>query len=500
MKTDHDHDHDAAQLAELGYHQRLHRVLGLFQNFSVGFTYLSPVVGVYALYALLLPSGGAASLFWSIPLVVAGQTLVALTFGEVGSQYPIAGGIYQWARRLVSREYGWIAAWIYMCALLATIASVATLSDGFFAALFDYTPTKNTKFFIALALIVTAGVLNQLGPKVLGRVAQVGFWCEIVGSVGLGLFLILFNNKGGLGNVLDTTHMVGDAPVGGGLTAAIFLGSLLFSMWIFYGFEACGDVAEEVKNASRQIPRAMLMTMGVAAVSSLIITVGFIVGIDDFGALFTSGEDPINAVVSDAFNGNELLIRITFLLICIAFVSCAMAIQAATARLLFSFGRDRQIFGAKALATVHPVRRVPTVATAAATVIPAAIAALDVYWASGRIVYFAIAGIYTAFQLVVLGAIIAKLRGWKPSGAFTLGGLGLVVNIAALAYGVFGIWVLCTKGGSFDPAGSFVDRNLVAVSLVGVTLVGMAYLLAMRPTRHHPLPEHSTRTEHSTVG
>jgi amino acid transporter len=485
-----DVDHDTAQLAGLGYHQRLNRVLGLFQNFSVGFTYLSPVVGVYALYAVLLPGGGAASLFWSIPLVVLGQTLVAATFGEIGSQYPIAGGIYQWARRLVNRRYGWMAAWIYVCALLATVASVATLSDSYFGQLFGYTPTKNTKFLVALALIVVAGALNQLGPKVLGRVAQLGFWCEVLGSVVLGLYLILFNNKGGLGNVLDTTHMVGEETVKGGITGGVFLGSVLFSMWIFYGFEACGDVAEEVKDPSRKVPRAMLLTMGVAAVASLLITVGLLVGVKDFGALFASGDDPIGSVINDAFNGNKFMTKLTFVLICIAFVSCAMAIQAATARLLFSFGRDQQIVGAKALATVHPSRKVPTVATAAATAIPALIALLDVYWAEGRIVYFAIAGIYTAFQLVVLGAIIAKVRGWKPSGAFTLGGVGLVINIVALAYGVFGIWTLCTKGGAFDPTGSFVDRNLVTVSVIGVAVVGLVYLLAANPTRHDTLAEH----------
>jgi amino acid transporter len=490
MTITEDVDHDAAQLASLGYHQRLNRVLGLFQNFSVGFTYLSPVVGVYALYAFLLPSGGAASLFWSIPLVVVGQTLVALTFGEVGSQYPIAGGIYQWARRLVNRQYGWMAAWIYVCALLATISSVATLSDSYFAELFGYTASKNSKFFVALTLIVVAGLLNQMGSRVLGRVAQIGFWCEVLGSVVLGLFLIIFNNKGGLGNVVDTTHIGVDGTPVTGLTSGIFLGAILFSMWIFYGFEACGDVAEEVKDPSRQVPKAMLMTMGIAAISSLLITVGFLVGVKDFGALFTSGDDPIGSVVDDAFNGNSFMVKMTFVLICIAFVSCAMAIQAATARLLFSFGRDRQIFGAKALATVHPVRKVPTVATAVATVVPAFIALLDVYWAAGRMVSFAIAGIYTAFQLVVLGAIIAKVRGWKPSGAFTLGGLGMVVNVLALVYGVFGIWTLCTKGGAYDPAGSFFDRNLVIVSLIGVTLVGWVYLLVARPTANETLEDH----------
>src|SRR5699024_4497134 len=48
---------------------------------------------------------------------------------------------------------------------------------------------------------------------------------------------------------------------------------------------------------------------------------------------------------------------------------------------------------------------------------------------------FAILGIYLAFQMVVLGALRQRARGWKPAGPWSLGGWGVVVNIAALAVG-----------------------------------------------------------------
>ena len=66
---------DAAQLASFGYRQQLTRALGLLSNFSLGFTYLSPVVGVYTLFAFGLVTAGPA-MIWTIPLVVAGQLLV----------------------------------------------------------------------------------------------------------------------------------------------------------------------------------------------------------------------------------------------------------------------------------------------------------------------------------------------------------------------------------------------------------------------------------------
>ena len=94
------HARDTAQLAELGYQQQLTRAVGLWQNFTVGFTYLSPIAGVYPLFAYGLATAGA-SFFWTIPLVLVGQFFVMMSFSEIASEFPLAGGIYQWAKRLV---------------------------------------------------------------------------------------------------------------------------------------------------------------------------------------------------------------------------------------------------------------------------------------------------------------------------------------------------------------------------------------------------------------
>jgi amino acid transporter len=49
--------------------------------------------------------------------------------------------------------------------------------------------------------------------------------------------------------------------VSGGSYLPAFLASALAAMFCYYGFEACGDVAEETPDASRQIPKAMRMTI-----------------------------------------------------------------------------------------------------------------------------------------------------------------------------------------------------------------------------------------------
>jgi len=116
---------DEQRVENLGYRPELSRVLGLFDNFSVAFSYLSPMVGVYSLFALGVGTGGPRYL-WLMPVVVGGMLLVALVFGELGSHYPLAGALYQYGKFSVGPGFGWWVGWIYGVALLVTVAAVDT--------------------------------------------------------------------------------------------------------------------------------------------------------------------------------------------------------------------------------------------------------------------------------------------------------------------------------------------------------------------------------------
>src|SRR3982751_2330337 len=145
-------DRDTERLESLGYRQELSRVLGFFDNFSVAFTYLSPVVGIYSLFVLGLGTGGPAYL-WLMPLVVAGMFLVSLVFGELASHYPVAGALYQYSKFTVGPRYGWGVGWFYGVALLVTVASVDTgvvsyvtaLAHNWFGTNWD--PTHHSTIF-----------------------------------------------------------------------------------------------------------------------------------------------------------------------------------------------------------------------------------------------------------------------------------------------------------------------------------------------------------------
>src|SRR4051794_32981267 len=167
---------DDARLADLGYRPQLNRVLGLFANFAVAFTYLSPMVGIYSLFVLGVGTAGP-SYVWLTWIPVAGMLLVALVFGELASHYPVAGALYQYSKFNVGPAYGWFVGWFYGLALLITVAAVDTGVVTYFAALthnwfgWSLDPTDHvTILLITITLLAIQTVLNITGVKVMGLV------------------------------------------------------------------------------------------------------------------------------------------------------------------------------------------------------------------------------------------------------------------------------------------------------------------------------------------
>ena len=150
------------------------------------------MVGVYSVFDLGLTTGGPP-MFWSYFLAAAGQFLVCLIFGEVVSQFPISGGLYPWARRLVGKRWAWMAGWIYGWALFTTIAAVAVGAGPFLATLLGFAARPAITTAVALALVALSTLINLAGTKLLARVAMFGFICEIVGAIVVGGYLLLFH-------------------------------------------------------------------------------------------------------------------------------------------------------------------------------------------------------------------------------------------------------------------------------------------------------------------
>ncbi|WP_244304440.1 APC family permease [Leucobacter viscericola] len=471
---------DGEHLAVLGYEDSFSRSMSLWGNFALGFTYLSPLVGVYSLFAVALTTGGPPSIWW-IVIVACGQLLVSLVFGEVVSQYPIHGGVYPWARRLWGRRYAWMAAWVYIWAMVVTITAVAEFGTGFFASLFNIELTPAITLLIALGFLLVALGINFTGTAWLARIARLGLFAELIGVIGVGLYLLIFQRKNDFGVFFDSMGVQGD-----GSYVPAFFAAAIAGLFLFYGFEACGDVAEEVSNPARRIPRAMQLTIFVGGVSALFSFAGYVLAAPNLQEIVNGEvEDPIPAILESTLGavGAKIFLVVALL----AFISCVLSLQAAASRLIFSFARDGMLPGHRWLSKVSPKSKVPNNALIVACTIPALFCLL-IFLNENLLVpitSFAILGIYVAFQMVVLAALRQRFKGWRPAGPFSLGKLGFVINIVALAYGIFAFVILATPGSS----GSFFEDYVVHIGLGVVVIVGLIYLFIARPDAKSSAPE-----------
>src|ERR1022692_1152500 len=89
-----------------------------------GFSYISILTGVTALFGLAYGFAGPG-VWWTWPVVIIGQGLVALCFMELAAQYPIAGSVYQWSKQLSGPFGSWMTGWIYIVGAIVTITAVA---------------------------------------------------------------------------------------------------------------------------------------------------------------------------------------------------------------------------------------------------------------------------------------------------------------------------------------------------------------------------------------
>ena len=464
---------DAAQLKALGYTSKFDRTMSELENFSLGFTYLSPVVGVYSLFAFALAAGGPP-MFWWYLLVAIGQLLVCLVFGEVVSQFPISGGLYPWSRRLVGKRWAWMAGWIYGLALIITIAAVATGGAPFLAQLLGFTPEPATTTVVAICMIALATFCNVSGTHILARVAMFGFVCELIGALVVGGWLLLFVRHHPFSTLFDTFGITG-----GGSYLPAFLAAALAAMFCYYGFEACGDVAEETPDASRQIPKAMRMTIYVGGFAAMLVCLALILAVPDIPSVIAGKDtDPIPTLLRAA--GGEFAFRAVIVVVLVSFISCLISIQAAASRLLFAYARDEMIAGSGYFSRISPHTHVPVSALLAAALFAAAIALTGLWLqnAVSTIISFASAGIYIAFQMVVAGALFARARGWQPAGPFTLGSWGWPVNLLALGYGVFAIINMMWPRSPQDP---WYSNYGMIVTTAGVLVLGTLYMLIVRP-------------------
>jgi len=503
-------DSDDARLEHLGYRPQLNRVLGLFANFSVALTYLSPMVGIFSLFVLGLGTGGPAYI-WLTWIPVAGMLLVALVFGELASHYPVAGALYQYSKYTVGRRFGWFVGWFYGIALLVTVASVDTGVVSYVTALahlwlgWNFNPGSHATILVVTVVLLTLQTtLNTIGARVMGRVAQFGVYVEILGTFGIAVVLGIHGFHHGLGFLTSTQNVQHGAanPLGlnfGGSWIGAALIAVLAPAYIFYGFESAGDISEETKNAGRQVPRAMRLALVWGGIASFVLTGALLLAMPGGAgsAARTISNGGIPYILSQLPHGMQ---DVLLVLIIFAFFSCGSAVQGAGSRLAFSYARDGALPGSTWISAVSERFKTPANALFGGALITVVFIGLEfaspthdvkiwfiTYPANTNVlvslVSFGVSGIYLSFLLTVIGSMIARARGWVPAGKFTLGRWAWPVSVVAAVYlGLMLVNVVLPSGLSSARAYFNLDWITLLVMAI-VAVVGAIVFFATNQGR-----------------
>lgn len=445
---------DDAHLRSLGIKPELRRSLGFISNFAVAFSYISVSTGTFTNQAVAFGVGGPA-IFWAWPLVILGQTFVALNFAELSSHFPVAGSIYQWSKRLSNRTLGWFTGWIYFWAGVVTVTAVAAtvplvLSTimGFDLASASPVPGLDMWQFVGLTALLTTTLINIEGVRLLALINNIGVAAEILGMVVFALILLIFANHQSPSVLFDTSYT---ANLGNGYLP-IFLVGMFMALFVVYGFDTAGTFGEETVDAGRQAPRGVLSAIWLSGLVGAIFLLAVTLSFQDVGAAVATGQAfgfPIADTIKQNLTfslGFTTVGDLYLVMILIAVYVCTLAIQGATVRLMFSMGRDRRLPFGGAWARVSPTFRTPANAAIAVGILGAL--PLLVMGALASI-YLAIAAtgmIYISYFLCNVGVFTARRKGWPHKGAwFSLRGWGTIINVVALLWGGLmviniGIW------------------------------------------------------------
>ena len=466
---------DDAHLQSLGIKPELHRSLGFMSNFAVAFSYISVSTGTFTLIAVGLAVAGPF-FFWSWPLVIIGQTFVALNFAELASHFPVAGSIYQWSKRLSNKTLGWFTGWIYFWAGVLTTTAVAITVPLVMSSIWNLDlasaspiPALTLGVFLAMVTLITTTVINAFGIRALSVINNLGVGAEILGLVVFALILLVFFNHQPLSVLTETAPNVTSS---GGFPP-IFLVGMFMSLFVVYGFDTAGTFGEETLDAGRQAPRGVISAIWIAGATGALFLLAIILSFKDVPAQILSAQQFAWGVggsnpIGDTINANMGDFGKVYLLVILAAVYvCTMAIQGATTRLMFSMGRDRRLPLGGVWGHVSPRFHTPANAAVAVGVLSALPFLLTS--SAGVLAVAATGMIYTSYFMCNLGVLIARRRGWPHQGAwFNLGSWGTILNILALVWG--GLMILNFALWQTDAFGAF---GTASYPLPDGTVVGL---------------------------
>ena len=367
----------------------LHRVLGLVEVTAGGIGIIIGA-GIYVLLGAATAHAGA--LVWAAFLAAAVlSVLTGLSYAELSSMFPSAAGEYEYTRHAMPEWVAFVVGWTMIVGLVVAAATVSMGFARYLGYFVDVDPRS-----ASLGLLVAVSGVAMLGVKQSARLT-VGLSAVQVG----GLVLVA---------AIGLPH-VGDVDLFSGSGVGGVLGAAALVFFAFIGFDEVITLAEETRDPTRTVPRALLLALGLSTVLYVAVAVAS-VSVLGAGPLAASPR-PLADVMAHVLGDRG------------ATVVAAIAVMTTTNTTLLALtAASRVMYGmAKAgamprtFAQVHPTRRTPMHAITAVAVVAAAFAAFGDFTVIAAVTDFAV---YVVFLAVNGTVIILRRTGPELSRPFAV--------------------------------------------------------------------------------
>ena len=304
---------------------QLRRVLGLPALVFFGLVYMVPLT-LFTTYGIVTEmTGGRTAGAYLVTLLA--MSFTATSYSFMVKRYPVAGSAYSYTNMAFGPNVGFLAGWSLLLDYLF-IPMINYLLIGLFLNIaFPAIPA----WTIVLASITLVTVLNVVGIHSVAKASNLIVGAQIV-FIGVFVALSWQSLAGQPVDLLSPLMGDGTQPGFGPLMAGAAVLCLSF-----LGFDAVSTLAEECRDARRDVPRAIILTTLFAGV--LFTALAYVSQLVLPGSSFVNVDAAANEVMFKA--GGQFLANFFTAAFVAGSLGSALASQAAVSRILFTMGRDR---------------------------------------------------------------------------------------------------------------------------------------------------------------
>ena len=258
---------------------RLRRVLGPIEVTASGVGIIIGA-GIYVLLGAATAEAGNA--VWVSFVMAAGLcALTGLSYAELASMFPNAGAEYDYTRRVFPERWAFLVGWTMVVGLMVAAAAIAVGFAHYLEYFVDVPLVGAAVALLAFDTIVALSGIHRTARLTLALCAlQVA-----------GLLLVI---------AIGATH-VGSRSVVSDASASGIVGGAALVFFAFIGFDEVITLAEETRNPTKVIPRALLAALGISTVLYVAVAVAA-VSVIGAGALAGSSR-PLADVVAHVLGG-----------------------------------------------------------------------------------------------------------------------------------------------------------------------------------------------------